>query len=355
MNNIINHLKQNENIYYPIATLTVGYILYNRYQNWNIKRKTLKPKNYKADKKNNTEYITLRNGYKTFYRIFNKHNFNKMPTLLLVHGFVGSSEYFLPLINEIKKNGRPCIAIDLYGRGGSDCPDFEYSPENMRKQIEEFIIMLNVPTPFDILGYSMGGAVVAEFASQNLHLVRSAVFLCPMGLKPVTSSFIPPLLYLLNSLSKIVAGNYFDCYLGELVVDYVLMKGFRSKKGIANQWDDTSSKRYKDYEKHTLLRNKNEKHTLFRSVCSLVMHFNLWANMQKRLIQLQGEKIPVLCLWGDKDTILPMETNQFQELIPHAKVQIYEGFTHMFPIEFAEKAAVSIQQFWDESLMASIL
>ena len=162
-------------------------------------------------------------------------------------------------------------------------------------------------------------------------------------------------MYLLNSLSKIVAGNYFDCYLGELVVDYVLMKGFRSKKGIANQWDDTSSKRYKDYEKHTLLRNKNEKHTLFRSVCSLVMHFNLWANMQKRLIQLQGEKIPVLCLWGDKDTILPMETNQFQELIPHAKVQIYEGFTHMFPIEFAEKAAVSIQQFWDECLMASIL
>merc|ERR1711918_50433 len=80
------------------------------------------------------------------------------------------------------------------------------------------------------------------------------------------------------------------------------------------------------------------------------MHFNLWANMQKRLIQLQGEKIPVLCLWGDKDTILPIETNQFQELIPHAKVQIYQGFTHMFPIEFAEKAAVSIQQFWDECL-----
>ena len=80
-----------------------------------------------------------------------------MPTLLLVHGFVGSSEYFLPLINEIKKNGRPCIAIDLYGRGGSDCPDFSYSPENMRKQIEEFIIMLNVPTPFDILGYSIFG------------------------------------------------------------------------------------------------------------------------------------------------------------------------------------------------------
>ena len=52
----------------------------------------------------------------------------------------------------------------------------------MRKQIEELVIMLNIPKPFDMLGYSMGGACVAEFCAANPTLIRSATFLAPMGL-----------------------------------------------------------------------------------------------------------------------------------------------------------------------------
>ena len=172
----MKHIKGHTDIYYPVAALTVGYLLYKRIMKVWQERVTLQPKYEDIDEsaKNHCKYITLTGGNKTFYRIFNEHNFQKMPVLILVHGFVGSSRYFLPLINEIKKDGRPCIALDLYGRGRSDCPDIDYNPKNIRKQIEEFVIMLNIPTPFDILGYSMGGAVIAEFTATNSDLVRSA-------------------------------------------------------------------------------------------------------------------------------------------------------------------------------------
>ena len=174
------------------------------------------------------------------------------------------------------------------------------------------------------------------------------IFLSPMGLSPVVNPLIPYVLYALNVVSKIIYSDNTSTYLGEHLVNYLLVSGF--KNGVGSQWDNKSSKRYKDHCNMMKIRLKNEQQTLLRCVCSLVIHFNVWAYMQTKLEQIgRNKKIPVLCLWGDQDLTLPTETRQFKRLIPHAKVEVFKNHTHMFAIEYGEKVAQNIQKFWMES------
>ena len=185
------------------------------------------------------------------------------------------------------------------------------------------------------------------FLTNNANNIYS-IFLSPMGLSPVINSLIPYVLYTLNVVSKIIYGGNTSTYLGEHLVNYILVSGF--KNGVGSQWDNKSSKRYKDHSDNMKIRLKNEQHTLIRCACSLVMHFNVWAYMQTKLEQIgRNKKIPVLCLWGDQDLTLPNETRQFKQLIPHAKVEVFKNHTHMFAVEYGEKVAQSIQKFWLES------
>ena len=345
----MNSLLHSRSIYVPLATvLAVGLFGYRRFVRWSIPRKTLRPSKKKRNE--NCKYITLSNGQNTFYRIYNEQNSQKFPFLILVHGFVGSSQYFLPLINALKENGRPCLAIDLYGRGHSDCPDIDYTPANITKQIEELVIMLNIPKPFDMLGYSMGGACVAYFCAANPTLIRSATFLAPMGLSRAVNSAIPRLLYGLNFISKVLFGNAYT-YLGEYVINFILLRDYHTSSSISSGWHNTKSERYQSFFRNMKTRLETEKDRLSRSVCSLVMHMKSWENMECKyqLISDCPRKIPVLVLWGDRDKTLPIQTKRFKELVPHAKIEVYENHTHIFPIEYPEKVAQSMSKFFAES------
>ena len=344
----MSSLLHSKSIYVPLATVAVALFGYRRFVRWGIPRKTLRPS--KKQKNESCKYITLSNGQNTFYRIYNEQNSQKFPFLILVHGFVGSSEYFLPLINTLRENGRPCLAIDLYGRGHSDCPDIDYTPANMRKQIEELVIMLNIPKPFDMLGYSMGGACVAEFCAANPTLIRSATFLAPMGLSRTVNPAIPRLLYAFNFISKVLFGNAY-MYLGEYVINFVLLRGYHTNSSIANGWHNTESGRYQSFFRNMKMRLETERDRLCRSTCSMVMHMKFWEDMEcnYRMISDGPRKFPVLVIWGDQDKTLPIQTKRFKELLPHAKIEVYESHTHMFPIEYPEKVAQSMKNFFEES------
>lgn len=344
----MSSILHSRSIYFPVATLAVALFGYRRFVSWGVPRKNLRPS--KKERDENCKYIMLSNGRTTFYRIFNEQNSQKFPFLILVHGFVGSSHYFLPLINALKENGRPCLAIDLYGRGHSDCPDIDYTPANIRKQIEELVIMLNIPKPFDMLGYSMGGACVAEFCAANPKLIRSATFLAPMGLSKAVNPVIPRLLYGLNFISKVMFGNTY-MHLGEYIINFVLLRNYQTKSNISNEWHNTGSERYQSFFRNMKARLEIEKDRLCRSVCSLVMHMKTWENMEckYRMISDGPRKIPVLVIWGDRDKTLPIQTKRFKELVPHAKIEIYENHTHMFAVEYAEKVAESMKNFFADS------
>ena len=93
--------------------------------------------------------------------IFIEDNGNGTP-LVLVHGFLGSSDMWLPQIKFFKENFR-VIAPALPGFGKSSKVNSCDSIERMAKVILESLELKKI-SKFNLLGHSMGGMIVQEMA-----------------------------------------------------------------------------------------------------------------------------------------------------------------------------------------------
>lgn len=103
-----------------------------------------------------------------------KFSKNKLP-LLLLHGFIGSSEDWIFLINELDERIYP-IAIDLPGHGKTEISkntkdyNIDFMVDIIDSIIEEFHFSQVV-----LLGYSMGGRVAESFTIQNMSKVKAII------------------------------------------------------------------------------------------------------------------------------------------------------------------------------------
>jgi pimeloyl-ACP methyl ester carboxylesterase len=99
--------------------------------------------------------------------------------VLLVHGFSVPSYVFDQTSADLAAAGFRVIRFDLYGRGWSDRPDVDYDRELFANQLLELMDTLKIPRA-DLLGLSMGGAIVGRFAAEHPERVRSMVLVAPL-------------------------------------------------------------------------------------------------------------------------------------------------------------------------------
>ena len=93
------------------------------------------------------------------------------PLIVLVHGFVGSKENWLPLMRELSRDYR-LVAPDLPGWGESQRIDgSDYGPLAQMQRLAQFIRTLG-ETPALVVGHSMGGQLVGLLASRHPELVQ---------------------------------------------------------------------------------------------------------------------------------------------------------------------------------------
>lgn len=81
---------------------------------------------------------------------------------MLLHGMLDSSAGWGEFAAAQK---RPCYAFDLPGFGSSDMPTCGRLSAYAR-DIEEAIELLEIPTPFTIVGHSFGGAVATALSDR---------------------------------------------------------------------------------------------------------------------------------------------------------------------------------------------
>lgn len=93
------------------------------------------------------------------------------PNLLLMHGFMGSSEGFAPLTERLKSIFNPCT-IDLAGHGRSKMPDDpeRFTAESQITDLQSILDRIQLNNLW-LYGYSMGGRL-----AQNLFLASSERF-----------------------------------------------------------------------------------------------------------------------------------------------------------------------------------
>lgn len=105
------------------------------------------------------KYIHLKNG--ETYAYLEK---GSGKPLILIHGNLSSSLYYLPLIERLPENIR-VIALDLRGFGDSSYLSKFDSLANLATDIQLFMSELKIEKA-SIAGWSLGGGVAMEFASR---------------------------------------------------------------------------------------------------------------------------------------------------------------------------------------------
>ena len=281
-----------------------------------------------------------------FYRLYNEGADSFEAPFFLVHGFVGSSEYFVPLIESLLASNRRIYAIDLYGRGRSDFVDEAMTHEFFAQQIVEFLISLKINTPINLVGYSMGGGIVVHFSSVYRHLVRSLTLIAPIGLPSMTKGppkFLILFLKILGFFSQILYGGYLhEWFVRKLFVENI--SGF-----LNDGWKHTvGSSRFDWYRKHNEKRLANEADTLPRAVTSTITNMSFDGLDSQYAVLGHSPPLPTLVLWGKKDTIVPFDPEGILKRIPHAVVKSYDDEGHILPIESAEMVGEDMQEWLQE-------
>lgn len=99
--------------------------------------------------------------------------------VVLVHGFSSPMYVWDNTAPALAAAGYKVIRFDSMGRGYSDRPKAVYDAEFLAEQIRQLLDALKITQPVDIVGYSMGGPVSAQFAIKNPDRVARIALLAP--------------------------------------------------------------------------------------------------------------------------------------------------------------------------------
>ncbi len=99
----------------------------------------------------------------------------RLPPLLLLHGFTGSSESWAPLLPALSEHFR-VLAVDLPGHGRARALD-DIAAYAMPRVVDELAQLLDAQgtAPAYVLGYSMGGRVALALAAHAPDKVQQLI------------------------------------------------------------------------------------------------------------------------------------------------------------------------------------
>ncbi len=102
------------------------------------------------------------------------------PLIVLVHGFTGSKENWLPVMRALAKHHR-VVAPDLPGWGLSERhDDGDYGPGAQAERLREFLGTM-AEKPALLVGHSMGGQIVGLLAARHPGLVERVCLMSAAG------------------------------------------------------------------------------------------------------------------------------------------------------------------------------
>ncbi|CAO2657365.1 Nn.00g034910.m01.CDS01 [Neocucurbitaria sp. VM-36] len=106
--------------------------------------------------------------------------------VLLIHGISTPSIALTDVAYKLVANGCRVMLFDLFGRGYSSAPSPETHDYDSSLYTSQILLCLQsspIPwSPFTIVGYSLGGALGADFTSYFPNLIKGLILVAPGGL-----------------------------------------------------------------------------------------------------------------------------------------------------------------------------
>jgi poly(3-hydroxyoctanoate) depolymerase len=239
------------------------------------------------------------------------------PPLLLVMGLGGNLEMWQPLVDELR--GFTTITFDAPGAGDSEVPRLPLRMHGLADTTAHLLDALGHPVS-DVLGVSLGGAVVQELAHRHPAIVRRLVLAATScGLGGVPGS--PVALALLSTPYRYYSRSHLRSVAGRL-------------------YGGEIARRPEILERHAysrLAHAPSVRGYLWQMAATLG-----WSSLP----YLRRIRQPALVLTGDDDPIIPVVNGRILAgLLPNAELRVLEGGGHLFLIDQAAESARLIERF----------
>ena len=102
--------------------------------------------------------------------------------VVCIHGLTTPSFVFEGLASHYADIGKRVLVYDHYGRGYSDRPKAKQDKAFFINQLDELLNKLEIKRQkFDLVGYSMGGAIAAAYAAHNPNRLNKLVLIASAG------------------------------------------------------------------------------------------------------------------------------------------------------------------------------
>lgn len=245
-----------------------------------------------------------------------------LPPLLLVHGWLGSSYDFFPLMQSLPSDART-IAVDLPGSGASQKSGIDFSLDYYLKFLAEFLQLLGIDR-IVLVGHSMGGELAVHFAARNPGLIDALVLIDPDGLAGEEG--------LLGVLRRM-----------GILVDLGFALNNRFAIRFATRWNvfhnrDLVSREYIDSVAESSLTREGR-----RAQAAITKRVLGSSPVDKILPSLH---MPTLVIWGANDRVLaPKWGPRFVEQMPNATLSPIPESGHLPQFEAPAEVAGEIMGF----------
>ncbi len=188
--------------------------------------------------------------------------------------------------------GYRVLRYDMYGRGYSDRPPVTYNRNLYGDQLMELLDKLNLIEPVDLVGYSLGGGIVADFAARHPQRVRKLALI-----SPVVYNFKTPQIFRIPVLGE---------FLARIV-------GIRTITRRANSMFEGTEL----YQRHANLFAEQTTFKGFQDSMLSMIRSDAIGDYRDSFESVGKQKRNVLLIWGARDAEIPEEViNTTRKLIP---------------------------------------
>jgi len=241
--------------------------------------------------------------------------------VVLVHGFSVPMYIWDSTVTALTGAGFRVLRYDLLGRGWSDRPATDYTADLFGRQLEELLAYTGLTDPVHVVGLSMGGWVVATWASRHPERVRSVTLIDPAaGARQAPGVLAWPVL---------------GPFLWQTVQVPAMAEGQRADFADPSRFPDWADR----YRPQTRFRGFG---AALRSTALTLAGTDL----DSAYAALGRTGLPTLLIWGAEDRTVPISLSDgVRAGIPHAAFHPIAGAGHLPHLERADTVAALLTEF----------
>ena len=236
-------------------------------------------------------------------------------TLVLIHGLGASAERWDQVIPLFADEFR-VVVPDLVGFGYSDKPLVDYTTEFFSKFLEKFFVESDIKRP-NLIGSSLGGQIVAEYATSHSNEIEKLILVSPSGTMekstPALDAYIMAALYPNEQSAK----NAFELMEGS---------GHNVHEKIVNGFVER-------------MRLPNAKLAFMSTLLGI-------KNSELIISKLQTISVPTLIIWGENDPVIPIHyADSFVSTIQDCRFFRMDACGHTPYVQYPHAFASKVLEF----------